>query len=52
MAHCFGGALLIAEELQKRRPSLDALFTPFSISGAGDGDRTRDIRLGKPTFYR
>ena len=20
--------------------------------GAGDGDRTRDIRLGKPTFYR
>ena len=21
-------------------------------SGAGDGDRTRDIRLGKPAFYR
>ena len=21
-------------------------------NGAGDGDRTRDIRLGKPTFYR
>jgi hypothetical protein len=20
--------------------------------GAGDGDRTRDIRLGKPAFYR
>ena len=22
------------------------------ICGAGDGDRTRDIRLGKPAFYR
>ena len=22
------------------------------VIGAGDGDRTRDIRLGKPAFYR
>ena len=28
----------------------DALLSPEI--GAGDGDRTRDIRLGKPAFYR
>jgi integrase len=25
---------------------------PFGINGAGDGDRTHDIQLGKLTFYR
>jgi hypothetical protein len=28
------------------------LFDLFGLSGAGDGDRTRDVQLGKLAFYR
>ena len=31
---------------------LNSSRTDWEEAGAGDGDRTRDIRLGKPTFYR
>jgi hypothetical protein len=28
------------------------LYDYFGLSGAGDGDRTRDVQLGKLAFYR
>ncbi len=28
------------------------LLWDFALSGAGDGDRTRDVQLGKLAFYR
>jgi hypothetical protein len=27
-------------------------FGLFALTGAGDGDRTRDVQLGKLAFYR
>ena len=28
------------------------MLDPLKVYGAGDGDRTRDIQLGKLAFYR
>jgi hypothetical protein len=33
-------------------PDLKALVKSVLKHGAGDGDRTRDIQLGKLAFYR
>jgi hypothetical protein len=27
-------------------------YKPLILDGAGDGDRTRDVQLGKLAFYR
>ena len=33
------------------RPQRDKYAQPIEIPGAGDGNRTHDIQLGKLTFY-
>jgi hypothetical protein len=33
-------------------PRSPKLFGLFDLVGAGDGDRTRDVQLGKLAFYR
>ena len=45
--HSFGqsGGLRAAVGAESSSPVVEKI-------GAGDGDRTRDIRLGKPAFYR
>jgi hypothetical protein len=41
-------------DLKKKAPRLRFAKLTFEIekNGAGDGDRTRDIQLGKLAFYR
>jgi hypothetical protein len=35
-----------------QNPTFQPIFAAKSKDGAGDGDRTRDVQLGKLAFYR